>query len=643
MANQLTFGIGADVSPALQAMTAVEQRTVVLQQRIQSLQNVIGQTTSVQKLNQAMTLLGKTQSELSRVSAQAGNALSSRLTPGSNEASQSLLNLSRVAQDAPFGILGIANNINPLVESFGRLKASTGTTGGALKALGGALAGPGGIGLAIGVASSLLVVFRDKLFGSSKAAKQLKDDVEEFKKSLDSAKASSISTGLQLQQFVDIAKNGNLPLEQRNEALRKANDILGDYGKTLNLTNVATESATKLVQEYTKGLIAQSLATQYADRIAALLVKQATAQQDVTKAQIEYNKAQQALINRPALSLRDQELGRGQAFIIQRDNALKKLTESQDIYGQITKEVTDLTKQFNQQAIESTKLLGDIGKKPAKVKIEPYFDEIKGIDLALKEFEDLIRLRASAGYQNRLKIAMEAFITEPKPTYFQELQKKTVDKVTEGFLKLKGGKFTELMLPQIDEETEAFGKAFVKLIDDINGAIQNLQVEGLSRLGEAIGAAFSGGDIRGVFQGFIDTISGAITAIGKQMIALGIKAALLKKALSTLFANPIALVAAGVGLVAVGSAIRGALSKGIEAREKGGPVSGNTPYLVGERGPELFVPSVSGSIVPNNQLSAFNGRPAFAMAGGGGRSIVRGTDILLASARTQRSIARVNG
>jgi hypothetical protein len=31
----------------------------------------------------------------------------------------------------------------------------------------------------------------------------------------------------------------------------------------------------------------------------------------------------------------------------------------------------------------------------------------------------------------------------------------------------------------------------------------------------------------------------------------------------------------------------------------GGPVSGGTPYVVGERGPELFVPSRSGTIVPN--------------------------------------------
>jgi hypothetical protein len=34
-------------------------------------------------------------------------------------------------------------------------------------------------------------------------------------------------------------------------------------------------------------------------------------------------------------------------------------------------------------------------------------------------------------------------------------------------------------------------------------------------------------------------------------------------------------------------------------RALGGPVSGNTAYVVGERGPELFVPQGSGTIIPN--------------------------------------------
>ena len=37
-------------------------------------------------------------------------------------------------------------------------------------------------------------------------------------------------------------------------------------------------------------------------------------------------------------------------------------------------------------------------------------------------------------------------------------------------------------------------------------------------------------------------------------------------------------------------------------RAKGGPVTGGKPYIVGERGPELFTPGVSGTITPNHAL-----------------------------------------
>ena len=37
-------------------------------------------------------------------------------------------------------------------------------------------------------------------------------------------------------------------------------------------------------------------------------------------------------------------------------------------------------------------------------------------------------------------------------------------------------------------------------------------------------------------------------------------------------------------------------------REKGGPVTGGRPYVVGEAGPEMFVPGSSGTVVPNNRM-----------------------------------------
>jgi lambda family phage tail tape measure protein len=40
----------------------------------------------------------------------------------------------------------------------------------------------------------------------------------------------------------------------------------------------------------------------------------------------------------------------------------------------------------------------------------------------------------------------------------------------------------------------------------------------------------------------------------------------------------------------------------------GGSVTNNTPYLVGERGPEVFVPSGSGTIIPNGQVGSMGGQ-----------------------------------
>jgi phage-related minor tail protein len=69
---------------------------------------------------------------------------------------------------------------------------------------------------------------------------------------------------------------------------------------------------------------------------------------------------------------------------------------------------------------------------------------------------------------------------------------------------------------------------------------------------------------------------------------------------------------------------------GVSARAMGGPVSVNRPYLVGEKGPELFVPNSSGSIVSNNKL-----------AGGGGDTVVVNQTINLSAGVSQTVRAEV--
>lgn len=48
-------------------------------------------------------------------------------------------------------------------------------------------------------------------------------------------------------------------------------------------------------------------------------------------------------------------------------------------------------------------------------------------------------------------------------------------------------------------------------------------------------------------------------------------------------------------------------ASGLQFRASGGPVSGKSAYIVGEQGPELFVPNTNGQIIPNNRLGAGGG------------------------------------
>lgn len=68
------------------------------------------------------------------------------------------------------------------------------------------------------------------------------------------------------------------------------------------------------------------------------------------------------------------------------------------------------------------------------------------------------------------------------------------------------------------------------------------------------------------------------------------------------------------------------MKKILPGRATGGPVTGGAPYMVGEKGPELFVPHSSGSIIPNNKLSG----------GGSGISIVVTGNTLLSDDVAER-------
>lgn len=62
-------------------------------------------------------------------------------------------------------------------------------------------------------------------------------------------------------------------------------------------------------------------------------------------------------------------------------------------------------------------------------------------------------------------------------------------------------------------------------------------------------------------------------------------------------------------LVKMAAGAMGMTIPGMAGRASGGPVAENTPFMVGEQGPELFVPNRSGTIIPNSRVgSALGGQ-----------------------------------
>ena len=75
-----------------------------------------------------------------------------------------------------------------------------------------------------------------------------------------------------------------------------------------------------------------------------------------------------------------------------------------------------------------------------------------------------------------------------------------------------------------------------------------------------------------------------------------------KSGLGTLGNSGLGSILSGAFNFAAGPLLGGLLGSILPGRAEGGPVGGKMPYVVGEQGPELFVPEQPGIIVPNHEL-----------------------------------------
>jgi hypothetical protein len=149
---------------------------------------------------------------------------------------------------------------------------------------------------------------------------------------------------------------------------------------------------------------------------------------------------------------------------------------------------------------------------------------------------------------------------------------------------------TQKVLPVVVKLANFFVNNVLPVIADIAAALWG---NGTGPLPTALNA------IAGVFSFVADAVGVLFDLLDSLLTILG-------EVAQAIANSPIGQIAGAIGGF-IGDLFGG-------ERAKGGPVAGGKAYLVGERGPELFVPGQSGSIVPNTGLAM----PAMSAGGAGG-------------------------
>jgi hypothetical protein len=537
--NDLSVRIGADVAPAVAGLQEVSDRLRI-----------------TAKSGEAFS------ESLTRSSNRASESLK-KIKPGSDQATNSLINLSRVAQDAPYGFIGIANNLNPLLESFQRLKASTGSTGSALTALKSALLGPAGLGLALGVVSSLVVSFGDKLFGAKASMNSYQKVVSEAKDEF----VKMFASLSQAQNNIDLVKRG---LVSQQSALEQYN---GTIGKVAGSADTWAEAEQKIINQ--------------GDAVVEVTLKKAAAN-------IAYAKAGEAAFKLQELQYTQKqfEANEGSLPAVARAAFRQKIKES---LASATREISKFKEMANNLLAEAgtiTKNNGllfapELKTKASKVTVKPDKFEIDRPAIGSVQIElpsVLVKLKVDRSVTQKGIDDISKELNRTLPTIdipaTPRLPKNTgAEKLTEQLLELK-------------EIAEKVGESIADVF------------------GNAFEAMLKGGD---VVKSIGEGLRGLIIDIGKAII----KMVVLKT---------ISSIVPGLGAL-------------IPFRASGGAVSGGSPYVVGERGPELFIPASTGRIEPNGRGSFGQGGIMINLSG---QFVQRGSDLIATISQVQQSQRRLS-
>lgn len=598
---------------------------------------------------------------------------------GQRQAGQAVTDFSRIVQDAPYVVLSgnisaIANNIDPFVLSLQRAKTAGGGFTGTMKAIGSSLAGGAGIGLAISLVTSGLVLFGDKLFGASAATKAANAAIKEL--------AGTIAKDLvQLGTLVGLIENVNTSQVDRKKALEAVNqeykthlDNLGIEEVKLSNLRVAYDKVIEsmLNQAVLKGL--QAEITAEVEKTAGAIIKlrkeaaaraneakkgatdeqkEAKAREDLTKNIQLNNQARRD----GAIALQDYNKKIVDTVVIE-ESLVEQLKRTLGLTEGIASNFSDLGIKLDDTGKKGEKALNDIISKAKE--LSSFFDKksIRQIEFEIdprdtlqeqaKKARDFIeRVSTSAG-RLTFPVEIDAFFNtdinfikkstqeafNKLPGEMQDLQDKLLgeaDKLT--------GRNPILVefnanLKKIKANNAEIEKAAAQLSADVQNAFGNA----ISGTAEAIGDALSGADFGSkIFQVLGDFIS----QIGQALIKFAIARAGLDAILKNPLISPAAAFALGFAAIALGQAVKNIRPAG--ARAQGGPVSPGQPIIVGEQGREVFVPSTAGRIVSNKAIDGAGAVGAGRMAVTvGGEFVLRGTNLVAAIALANKSQGRLS-
>jgi len=291
------------------------------------------------------------------------DAAAKRSTASIGQANISLTNLARVAQDAPFGFIAIANNLDPLVQSLGSLSKSSGGALGALKALGGALIGPAGLALGFSAVSSA-ITFAIQKYGSlgnainalissnSSLSSSIADAESSYGKFNQTARTAaqianeeSIASSAQvtrIKTLIEVVNNSNETYARRTAAIEQLKGINKDYFGNLDLEKLKVGDLEVAYTRYINKIIAAAKAKGFEEELSKTnleLDKQQKLLGQLVKERGLARERLQALAQQPAAE------GIGGAPILQAlfDPNLEKQVQNQiDVVGALFNRVQEL-------------------------------------------------------------------------------------------------------------------------------------------------------------------------------------------------------------------------------------------------------------------------------------------------------------